>query len=261
MSNYWKDRMAQAQNAISDKNLRQIKKQFKKYYATASKHVIDEFEATYNKLLLTVGEGREPTPADLYKLDKYWQMQGNLRKELNKLGERQIATLTRAFEINYFEVYHSISLEGLEAFSTIDKGAIKQLINNVWVADGKSWSDRVWNNTTLLSETLNEELISIIATGRKDSHLKKVLQERFGVAYNNADMLAKTEIAHIQTQAAQQRYKDYGLKEVEVWADYDERRCAHCGKLHQQRFPIGGQMPVPAHPRCRCCVIPVVEKK
>jgi SPP1 gp7 family putative phage head morphogenesis protein len=68
-------------------------------------------------------------------------------------------------------------------------------------------------------------------------------------------------MAHIQTQAAKQRYADAGLEEVEVWADKDERQCDVCGKLHQKRFPIGGNMPIPAHPRCRCCIIPVVESK
>lgn len=66
-------------------------------------------------------------------------------------------------------------------------------------------------------------------------------------------------MAHIQTQAARKRYKDAGITEVEVWADKDERQCDVCGKLHQKRFPIHGAMPIPAHPRCRCTIIPVVE--
>ncbi len=67
------------------------------------------------------------------------------------------------------------------------------------------------------------------------------------------------EIAHIQTQEAKQRYTDYGITEVEVLADADERRCEVCGKLHGKRFKLTETMPVPAHPRCRCCVIPVVD--
>jgi hypothetical protein len=66
-------------------------------------------------------------------------------------------------------------------------------------------------------------------------------------------------MAHIQTQAAKQRYSDAGVLEVEVWADYDERRCDVCGKLHKTKHPINGTMPIPAHPRCRCCILPVVD--
>lgn len=81
----------------------------------------------------------------------------------------------------------------------------------------------------------------------------------FDVSYRRADTVVKTEMAHIQTQAAQQRYKDYGITEVEVLVDADERTCDVCGKLEGERYPINGKMPVPAHPRCRCCIIPVVD--
>ena len=56
-----------------------------------------------------------------------------------------------------------------------------------------------------------------------------------------------------------QRYKDYGITEVEILADKDERQCEVCGKLHKKRYPTSANVPIPAHPRCRCTVIPVVE--
>ena len=260
MSNtYWQDRVANAQTELTEKTIKQVEKQMKKYYGTAIKHTISNFEATYNKLLATVGEGKQPTPADLYKLDKYWQMQGQMREELRKLGDKQISALSKAFEENFFEIYYSIGVEGLEAFNTISNEGVQQLINQIWCADGKSWAQRVWENTELLASTLNEELISCVAAGNKTTQLKNLLQERFNVSYGRADALVRTELAHIQTQAAQKRYEDYGVQEVMEWADADERRCPVCKELHQKRLPIGAQMPIPAHPRCRCCVIPVVE--
>ena len=120
MSNYWQDRMAKAQNKLSDKNLKQIQKQLKKYYGKAAERVIRDFEATYDKLLVTVGEGKQPTPADLYKLNKYWEAQNQLRGQLNKLGERTISTFTKVFEINFLDIYYSINIDGREAFNTID---------------------------------------------------------------------------------------------------------------------------------------------
>ena len=256
---YWQDRAAKAQNALTNKTARQIKAQMKRYYAATMKHTIQSFITTHNKILATIEKDKQPTPADLYKLDTYWQIQGQLREELQKLGEKQIAALSKAFEANFFEVYYSIAIPGLEAFNTIDEKMVKQLINNIWVADGKSWSQRIWDNTSKLADTLNEELVNCVVGGKTSRELKHKLMERFGVSYSNADMLARTELAHIQTQAAKQRYTDYGIKEVEVWADEDERRCEVCGKLHQKRYPIGTQPPIPAHPRCRCCIVPVVE--
>lgn len=257
--NYWQKRNLQAQAAISNKSAKEINKQLTKYYKTAVNGVIKDFEATYDKLLATLENGKEPTPADLYKLDKYWQMQGQLKNELQKLGDKQTALLSEMFELNFFDVYHSIALQGNRAFDTIDTAAAEQIINSVWVADGKSWSERIWENTSKLADTLNDELIHCVVTGKKTSDLKKLLQERFGASHAEADRLARTEIAHIQTEAAKKRYEDYGIQQVEIWADKDERRCEVCGKLHKKRYPVGANVPIPAHPNCRCSIIPVVE--
>ena len=81
MSNYWVERQMTAKKKISEKTEADIKRQLNKYYSNAMKRTIADFEATYDKLLATVEEGRKPTPADLYKLDKYWQSQAQLKKE------------------------------------------------------------------------------------------------------------------------------------------------------------------------------------
>ena len=259
MATYWQSRMAKAQDVISQKNRKQVERILRKQYRQAAESIMDDFEATYLKLLSTIEAGKEPTPADLYKLDKYWQMQVQVDKKLKELNERQTRQLTRAFRKNFIDVYDSMAIQGLEAYSTIDDDAITQLINQIWCADGKSWSQRIWENTSLLKQTLNEELVSCVITGKPPSYLKKLLQGRFNVSYSRADALVRTELAHVQTQAAQQRYKDYGIQQVEVLADKDERRCDVCGKLHGKRYNINDVMPVPAHPRCRCCMIPVIE--
>lgn len=259
MSNYWADRMAAAQTKLTEKTTKQVEAQLRKYYKRSMEQVITDFESTYNKLLNTVAQGREPTPADLYKIDKYWKMQGQMQEELRKLGSRQVSAMAKAFEANYFDVYYSIGIEGLEAFNTIDRNAVKQVINSIWCTDGKSWSARIWENTSKLAQALNDELINCVVSGKKTSDLKKMLQERFNVSYSAADSLVRTELAHIQTEAAKQRYTDYGIEQVEIWADADERRCEVCGKLHQTKYPVGAAVPIPAHPRCRCCIVPVVE--
>lgn len=256
---YWQDRIADAQTALTKKNVKQIEKQLKKYYGKSMERVIADFERTYNKILLTAEAGKEPTPADLYKLDSYWKMQGKLKLELQKLGDKQISAMSKIFELQFFDVYYSIALETADSFGTISSEMVTQMINSIWVADGKSWSQRIWKNVELLAETLNNELIHCVAAGKTTGYLKNILQERFSVSYERADALVRTELSHIQNQAAQKRYENAGVQEFEIWADKDERRCEVCGELHQKRYPIGAHIPIPAHPKCRCSIIPVVE--
>lgn len=257
--NYWQERMANAQNAISTKTTKQIEKQLRKYYAAAAKRTIEDFESTYNKLLAQKAEGKDITPADLYRLDKYWEAQGQLRQRLQKLGEKKISLLTKYFELDFFDIYHSIAIPGLKAFNTIDDKLVNQLINSVWVADGRTFSQRVWNNIDRLVETLNEQLIYTVVTGKKTSELKNLLQERFNISYRRADTLVRTELAHIQTEAAKKRYEDYGIQYIEVLVDADDRTCDECKALIGKKFPIHAAPPLPVHPNDRCAIIPVID--
>jgi SPP1 gp7 family putative phage head morphogenesis protein len=259
--NYWAKRIQKAQEQIASKSLRATQAQLRKYYKSSRDKTLDDFEKTYNKILLNIEEGKNPTPADLYKIDKYWQIQKQLAEELKKLGDRQISTLSKIFELNYFETYYSIDIPNVEepTFNTADVALATQMINSIWVADGKTWSDRVWDNTKRLQQTLNQELIYCVVTGKKSSELKKLLQERFDISYRRAETLVRTEIAHIQTEASKQRYKDYGIQQVEVLVDVDERTCDECKALVGKKFNVNDTPPLPVHPNERCCLVPVIN--
>lgn len=259
MRNYWQDRLQEAQNSLTAKRRREIERQIRKYYSKLSKQVIAEYENLYNQVLLKKAAGEAISPATLYQMDKYWSMQQQIRRKMQSVGAHFQSMLSKVFEVVYKDSYNAINLQGLTAFRTIDEGAVQQVLNNIWTADGKSWSERIWNNMTLLQETLEEGLVECVATGKKTSDLKKVLQEKFNVSYNRADTLVRTEMAHVQTEAAKQRYTDYGIEQVEIWADPDERTCPICSKLHRKKYPVGAHVPIPAHPRCRCCIVPVVK--
>lgn len=256
---YWKDRMSKAQDILTAKKATAISKQIAQYYNDSMERVIKSFVDTYAKIIAAGLEGREPTPADLYKLDSYWQMQAQLKEELQKLGNKELELLSKNFVTHFQDVYDNLALPAGAAFSTISKENVTQMINTIWATDGLAWSDRVWKNNSKLAETLNDELLHCVVTGKKTNELKDILQKRFDVSFSQADTLVRTEMNHIQTTAAHKRYVDAGVSEFEVWASKDERRCEICGKLHQKRYPIYAKPPIPAHPNCRCTILPVID--
>lgn len=256
---YWAERQAQAQDKLTQKTIKETEAQLAKYYKRTMHNVIGQFEKTYQTYLLNTMHGLESSPATLYKLDTYWQMQAKLRDELQKLGDYQSVLFSKQFAKEYKQIYRSIALHDGFAFSEINTEVAEQMIKQIWCADGSSWASRIWKNTEKLQQALNDGLIDCVVGGMNTATLKAKLMEEFGVSFNRADNLVRTELTHIQAQAARQRYADAGVKEVEVWADKDERRCEICGKLHQKRFPVGAELPIPAHPRCRCRIIPVIE--
>lgn len=261
---YWEERNALTQQKLTDKSIAETEAQLKRYYKKSLEKVLGQFEKTYNHLFLSIVEGKEPTPADLYKLDTYWQMQGQLQHELEKLGDKTIKVLTKDFIKQYGSIYEAVAIKGENTFNKVNTETARQMINQVWCADGKSWSQRVWTNTNMLREKLNDNLIYCVITGKKPTELKRMLIEDFNVDYRRADTLVRTEMAHIQTQAAKDRYTDYGIKEYEILLDGDNDECDICKKASKEKHlmseMIVGKNAPPFHPNCRCCVIPVVEK-
>lgn len=260
--NYWQDRAQRTQARLTNKNIEETEKQLEKYYAATMKRMRGGFLSTYNKVLNTIEKGKEATPADLYKLDAYWKLMGEAQRELTLLGNKQASTYRRKFVEQYMDVYNAFAVKDDTNFNAMDKETALQMIQQIWCADGKTWSDRIWTNVAALQQALNDELVHCVITGADTNTLRQLLMEEFQVSFHKAETLIRTEMAHIQTQAATQRYKDAGVKYVQVWADEDERRCDICGKLHTEVIRLGvDTIPIPAHPNCRCCLLPVIDKQ
>lgn len=261
-SNYWAERQERANAAIADRTAADLEKRLTKQYNNAMKQVIADFEATYDKLLATIEAGRDPTPADLYKLDRYWKMQAQLKHVLQELGDKQVEALSKAFEDEWHEVYDKMALPSDEAYATIATEP-QVVVNSVWAPDGKAFSQRVWDNVDNLAETLNNELVHCVVTGKPNSYLAKKLQERFNVSYSKAKTLVHTEVVAIETEAAAQRYQDYGFNEYEYKSSPSEGRCSVCKRLDKKRFSYAerrtGVNAPPMHPRCKCQILPVMN--
>jgi SPP1 gp7 family putative phage head morphogenesis protein len=257
---YWAERQARTLEKLADKTAEEINKQLGKQYKNAMKRVIKDFEDTYAHYLAAVKKGVEPTPADLYKLDRYWQMQAQLKKELQALGDKTAAILSKAFEKEWQEVYGAIALPSDAAFSTIAPDKAKAIVNSPWCPDGKNYSDRIWDNVNKLADTLNEELVNCVTTGKKQGYLTQILQQRFNTTYYNARRLVYTETVAIQTEAAAQRYKDYGIEEYSFKTSPSEGRCSECKELDGKRFKFSekqtGKNAPPIHPNCKCQILP-----
>ena len=252
---YWLIRSTKSQEAYTNRAIEKSRQKMAKEYNSLMKKVISEFEAVYDKLAASV---ENPTPADLYRLDRYWQAQAELSKKFLEFGDKSIQQLSLNFQEQYRGIYELLSRPSDPAFATFDPLGIERVINQVWCADGLSWSQRVWNNTQLLQEELTDKLIECLVSGKKTTQLKRELIERFQVSYHRADALIRTEMAHLQTEAAKQRYQDYGVQLVEVLVEADA--CEDCKAMKGKKYPLTQATSlVPKHPNCKCTIVPVIE--
>lgn len=142
---YWAERQARHLNKLTDRKIDEVNYQEAVYFKKAQQSIIKEFEATYDKLLANAVDGKPATPADLYNLSRYYEMEHAIQKELEKLGNKQTAYLSKQFGNYYKEIYEKVSLPNSKKnFSLPDNKTVKQLINEIWANDGKTWRWRTY---------------------------------------------------------------------------------------------------------------------
>jgi SPP1 gp7 family putative phage head morphogenesis protein len=101
-----------------------------------------------------------------------------------------------------------------------------------------------------------------ISNGDPLSKLRGELAPIFGD--KRADLIASTEVTRAYSEANRIAYRESGVVDQIEWRTAaDELVCPICGPLGGKRDTLDGDfggagMP-PAHPRCRCWIVPVVE--
>ncbi len=89
---------------------------------------------------------------------------------------------------------------------------------------------------------------------------------RFIPARRRAEILARTEIIRAHHLATIQSYRNSGVFNVKVKAEFltagDDRVCPQCASLEGRIFDLDkAEELIPVHPQCRCCVMPYVVNK
>ena len=124
---------------------------------------------------------------------------------------------------------------------------------------GATFSDRIWNNKFKLKELLEKSVVDTVISGKSKDTAVKEIRQRFGVGFNDADRIVRTETQRVINEGQRQTYKDRGYTQVNWLVADDERLCSECMAIGQNS-PYGiDEVPAIAHPNCRCTIIPVVE--
>lgn len=88
------------------------------------------------------------------------------------------------------------------------------------------------------------------------------LEPAFG--RTRAERVAATEVTRAYAEGSTRTYQESGVVQKVEWATArDERVCIICGPLEGKTAPVGSQIGgyyPPAHPNCRCWILPVVKE-
>lgn len=148
-------------------------------------------------------------------------------------------------------------------FSKIDAKQIDKVIHSKW--SGENYSSRIWNNTQKLANTVKEELLINLITGRTNREASEAIRLKFAQSSSNARRLVRTESNYIATELNSKAYEECGIKKYRYLATLDLRTSETCRELDNKIFllkdrKIGVNCP-PMHPWCRSTTVSVINEK
>lgn len=166
-------------------------------------------------------------------------------------------------EVYYRSIYNIQRQTGLGfSFSNISQKQIDQVLSMNW--SGKHYSQRIWKNTQDLSETLKQELLVSLLTGRTDRETSEVIMNRFGTGAMQARRLVRTESCFLSGELTARSYKECGIEKYRYLATLDLRTSEICRELDGKVFPLkerqAGKNYPPMHPWCRSMTISVIDE-
>ena len=149
------------------------------------------------------------------------------------------------------------------AFSNISEEEIAHALSINW--SGKHYSKRIWQNTQDLAETIKEEMVISLLTGRTDREAAQTFEKTFHTGMIQARRLVRTESAFIHGELQKRAYEEAGIKKYRYVAILDLRTSELCRGLDGKTFSVSeamaGKNYPPMHPWCRSTTISIVDEE
>lgn len=171
--------------------------------------------------------------------------------------------LQERYTDTYYRTVYAVSQQAdvASTFARIDPQTIERILAVPWA--GSDFSSRIWADKDKLTRELMQTLSRGFVRGDSLDRMTKEFAKRMGVSESRAATLIHTESAHMAAEAAEQGYRETGIRSYRFEAALDLKTCAVCGALDQREFPLAeretGINYPPLHPRCRCTTVPVTE--
>lgn len=244
---YWEKRIEAAKKTFLDK------KDKDKALINAYKKALDDIQIDILKLYEKI-DNEEATLSDFHNYNRLSKLEKQISSTLKQLGKEQLKYMNSSLKD---AIKAGASLDS--NFALLNKKVIDKMVSSPWI--GEDFSKRVWKELNNLEFTLNDVLKRGIIQGETIAKIAKNIAKEMNNSYGRAYTLARTETMHYFNEGAKESYRQAGIKKVKWFTATDERRCEVCGAMHNKEYEIDKAPIIPAHPRCRCTYIPVIDNK
>lgn len=200
------------------------------------------------------------------------------RLEALKIRVQQAAEKAFGNELDYVDkmarkiysdtYYHSI-FEMQKGFNIgfeigqIDERKLNKIIAKPWAADGRNFSDRIWQQKAQLVDELHTQLTRNCLLGKAPDDAIKTISNKFGVSKSQAGRLVMTEEAYFHSEAQREAFKELDVEEFEIVATLDNKTSDICREMDGKHFSMSeyepGRTAPPFHCWCRSVTVPYFD--
>ena len=197
------------------------------------------------------------------------QVKNSIETLKNKENEMLEDYLIKNYEDTYYHSLYEIS-KGLNlktSFATLDRNKINQVIGKPWLKDGKTFSDRIWQDKEQLINTLRTKITQSFITGstldEAVEDISKFVSDKIKNKEYVARRLLETESAAYASKAQIEAFKSIDVEKYEIVATLDLHTSEICQEMDGKVFNISDQeigvtVP-PFHSHCRTVIAPYFD--
>ena len=206
---------------------------------------------------------KKDDPLDDISFDSWIEeLEGSLEKHLIEVAKSGAG-----------EAYQQLAIDDPSAFKLANDDAVTWAKEQAASMVGQTYVDgelvpnpnAEYNILDATREMIRSDVAQAIEEGWTNDELASKLSDSYAFSDARADMIARTEIARADVQGSLILYKDSGVVDQKQWIT-GAGCCDDCQELNDEvvdideNFSDGSDGP-PAHPACRCDVIPVVAQQ
>lgn len=181
--------------------------------------------------------------------------------ELDELDAMARKVFTEDYYHSIFEMQKGFNM-GWE-IGQIDERKLETVISKPWAADGKHFSERIWQQRTQLVNVLHQELTRTVLLGKAPRQAIETISRQFKTTRGQAARLVMTEQAYFHSAAQKEAFKELDVEEFEIVATLDDATSDICQEMDGKHFPMSqyeaGVTAPPFHVYCRSVTAPYFE--
>lgn len=249
---YWIDRIREDE-AFANERAKDTSERIRKLYETQYKKVAKKL----TELMGEVDKGKALSRTTLWNYSRWKELEKSLSSFVTGGSVIERESVYGCLD-KVFEQVIGVTPDKLTAENFVPNIDPRAVIDTAW--SGERYSTRIWNNRAALAERIRIDMEDMIVQGRGLGDMKKELMREFGVGYQQADTLLRTELNYVMNQAHMERYRQSSARKVRWMAKNREaKRCKICGGRNKAVWWIDSAPILPAHPRCGCRWVAVIE--